>query len=233
MNGKGEIRKAVVLLSGGIDSTVLLHYVVKRLAYARIYTLSFSYGQKHERELAAARCQAGLFADVVEHEEAPLDVLNQLLKGRSSLLSSGDDVPRLDDLTVEEREQPPTYVPNRNLVLLSLAAAFAESRDCGEVFYGAQRQDEYGYWDCTPSFVSRLNETLCLNRHRPVRIEAPFMNKSKGACVQLGVELGVDFTYTWSCYRGGERPCGECPTCRERENAFKESGADDPLQKGE
>jgi len=97
------------------------------------------------------------------------------------------------------------------------------------VFYGAQAQDEYGYWDCTSEFVRRINHVLALNRATPVTVHAPFVMLKKAETVKLGIELGVDFSRTWSCYRGGEKPCGVCPTCVERANAFAAAGAPDPL----
>jgi len=138
-------------------------------------------------------------------------------------------VPDLASLTQEALTQPPTYVPNRNMMLLSMAAAYAEAHDMTEVFYGAQAQDEYGYWDCTRDFLERINGVLSLNRRRPVTVHAPFVSKSKAETVALGVKLGVDFTQTWSCYRGGEAACGACPTCVERLNAFKANGFADPV----
>ncbi len=221
---------ATVLLSGGLDSTVLLHHVVKELGARPVYALSFQYGQKHGRELEMARRQAAaLGAAVAEHRVLDLGFFRELAGGASALVAGGPAVPALAELKSADLDQPMTYVPNRNMMLLSLAAAFAEARGCGTVYYGAQAQDEYGYWDCTVEFVARVNAVLALNRRRPVRVEAPFALKRKSAGVLLGQRLGVDFAQTWSCYRGGERPCGECPTCVERRTAFSEAGIPDPL----
>ena len=140
--------------------------------------------------------------------------------------------PNLADLGETGLDQPPTYVPNRNMMLLSTAVAYAEARGIHNVFYGAQAHDEYGYWDCTPSFIERLNHVLELNRRDVVTVHAPFVDKKKSELVPLGTELGVDFSHTWSCYRGGEIACGTCPTCVERLKAFLEAGADDPLPYG-
>jgi 7-cyano-7-deazaguanine synthase len=219
---------AVILLSGGLDSTVLLHYVGRQLHAGPLYALSFHYGQKHSRELAMARWQAQAAA-VAEHAVVDLTPYQHLIAGGSALVEGGREVPDLAALADDERRQPPTYVPNRNMVLLSLAAAFAESRQCMDVYYGAQAHDEYGYWDCTPDFVVRLNNVLALNRRDPVTVHAPFVGKRKAEGVRLGVELGVDFAHTWSCYRGGQQPCETCPTCVERRQAFAEAGVADPL----
>lgn len=223
-----ESQPAVVLLSGGIDSSVLLHYVARRLDRAPVHALSFHYGQRHARELECARFQAQA-AGVASHETADLAFLGLMLQPGSTLLEGGAPVPDLQNLAPEDLVQPPTYVPNRNTILLSVAAAFAEAHGVTDVFYGAQAQDEYGYWDCTHEFVARLNALLALNRRNPVKIHAPFIDKRKVETVRLGQELGMDFACTWSCYRGGDVACGTCPTCIERLNAFHEAGATDPL----
>ncbi|HNW93460.1 MAG TPA: 7-cyano-7-deazaguanine synthase QueC [bacterium] len=219
---------AVVLLSGGLDSTVLLHYAAKRLDRAPLYALSFCYGQKHAGELEMARWQVRQVPAVAEHRVIDLGFYADLIAGASTLVAGGGAVPDLAALPAADRAQPPTYVPNRNMTLLALAAAAAEARGCAEVYYGAQAQDEYGYWDCTTQFLERVNELLALNRRQPVRVLAPFVAMRKAVEVRLGVELGVDFAHTWSCYRGGERHCGTCPTCVERRTAFREAEVPDP-----
>lgn len=220
---------AVVLLSGGLDSTVLLHYVAKRLKRTPVFALSFRYGQKHDRELAMARWQASQLPEVAEHIELDIGFFQELVGGSAALVHGGPEIPDLSALRDGERDQPPTYVPNRNMVLLALAASCAEGRGCEDVYYGAQAQDEYGYWDCTPDFVKALNQVLALNRRDAVQILAPFAHRRKADGVRLGIELGVDFAHTWSCYRGGAFPCETCPTCVERHHAFAEVGVADPL----
>lgn len=126
--------------------------------------------------------------------------------------------------------QPITYVPNRNMIFLALAAAFAESLGADAVFYGAQRHDLYGYWDTTPDFLERLNHVYALNRKTPVHIRAPFVHHSKADLLRIGLDLGVDYGQTWSCYRGETLACGRCPTCAERLQAFAEVGVPDPLE---
>jgi len=221
-------RRAVVLLSGGIDSSVLLHYAVRTLACAPIHALSFDYGQRHARELECARVQA-VSAGAEAHRIIDVSFLGSLLREGSALLAGGRPVPDLEDLDAAERVQPPTYVPNRNMMLLAVAAAYAEANGIHEVYYGAQAQDEYGYWDCTREFLERINAALALNRKKPVVVCAPFIDKPKAEIVRLGFELDVDFRKTWSCYRGEARACGTCPTCVERRNAFRRAGAVDPL----
>ena len=204
-----------------MDSTTLLHYVKRTLGVGEIYALSLIYGQKHVRELEMAAWQANVVG-VKEHRQIDIGFVGELLQGKSALMNPDVAVPDLADLEESQLLQPPTYVPNRNMILLSLAAAWAESVGAKRVFYGAQAQDRYGYWDCTVDFVARINDVLSLNRETRVAVEAPFAEKSKAELVRMGLDLGVDYTHTWSCYRGGDEPCGACPTCVERERAFSE-----------
>lgn len=226
------ICRAVVLLSGGMDSTTLLWYVARRLGVREIHALSFRYGQKHARELRAARWQARR-AGAAVHRVIDIAAFGPLVAGGGVALTDRRvAVPALARIRPGRKDQPPTYVPNRNMIMLALAAAYAEARGIRDVFYGAQRQDEYGYWDCTPAFVARLNAALALNRREQIRIHAPFVCMRKADELRLGLALGVDFGKTWTCYRGGARPCGECPSCVERARAFREAGAADPLAGG-
>ncbi len=219
---------AVVLLSGGIDSTTLLHYARRALGIEAIYALSFDYGQRHSRELKAAEAQAAAVG-VSEHRILAFPAFGGLTAGSSVLTDLDSDVPNLADIPESDRRQPPTYVPNRNMVLLALAAAYAEANGVQDVYYGAQAQDEYGYWDCTADFLERINALFALNRRDAITIHAPFVDKRKAEVLRVGLDLGVDYARTWTCYRGGDRPCGRCPSCIERAAAFSEAGHVDPL----
>ena len=226
MNTAMPICDVVVLVSGGIDSTVLLHQVCNENKH--VAALSMHYGQRHQKELDCARFQAekvGTRSFLV----LELGMLGTFLKDASALIVDGAAVPDLKALKDTEREQPPTYVPNRNMILLSVAAAYAETIGASTIYYGAQAQDEYGYWDCTVPFLDCINATLALNRKNSIVVEAPLIQNSKADNVRLGLELGVDFSQTWSCYRGGELACGVCPTCVERIKAFETLGYTDPL----
>ncbi len=163
------------------------------------------------------------------HQIVDMAFLGGLIQGGTSLVTGGAAVPDFAALSPSSLDQPPTYVPNRNMILLSLAAAYAEAQGIREVFYGAQAHDEYGYWDCTRAFLTRINATLALNRRDAVTIHAPLIGKRKAELVRMGRALGIDFVQTWSCYRGGEKACGTCPTCVERLKAFAEVGLIDPL----
>ena len=222
------MRKAVILLSGGIDSSTLLHMISAREVGVELYALSFQYGQKHSRELRMAAWQAEA-AGVCDHQIMDISFFSDLVGQGSVLTAIGSSVPDLTDLTEKELDQPPTYVPNRNMMLLSLAAAFAESRGVQRVCYGAQAQDQYGYWDCTEAFVERMNTVFSLNRRDPIQVEAPFVGCSKADVVKIGLEIGVDYAHTWTCYRGDAKPCLACPSCVERADAFRGAGIKDPL----
>jgi len=219
---------AVVLVSGGIDSSVLLHHVARNLKHAPVHVLSFNYGQRHSKEIECARWQADA-VDAEAHRIIDISFLGGLVRGASALIAGGRAVPAFTKLAEEELDQPPTYVPNRNMILLSIGGAYAEAHRIRNVFYGAQALDEYGYWDCTPDFLERVNGVLSLNRRERVTIHAPFIEKKKSDSIRLGQELGVLFTQTWSCYRGETKACGVCPTCVERLKAFKEVGVEDPI----
>lgn len=221
--------RCVVLLSGGIDSTVLLHRIAKERGGAAIHALSFDYGQRHSRELDCAAAQAQAVG-VSAQRTINMTFVGELLRDGSALIAGGDAVPDLKSLDEQALAQPPTYVPNRNMLLLSLAAAYAEANGIREIYYGAQAQDEYGYWDCTVEFLERINATLALNRRDAVAVHAPLVSASKADNVREGLALDVDFAQTWSCYRGGAKACGTCPTCVERLNAFATVGAEDPLE---
>lgn len=220
---------AVVLLSGGMDSTVLLYHVAREIQCPEIHALSFNYGQRHSRELACAAAQAKRLS-VADHRVMDITFMGALIQNGSALIEGGAEVPDLESIPAGDLGQPPTYVPNRNMMLLSMAAAYAEAHGMTDVYYGAQAQDEYGYWDCTRDFLRRINEVLVLNRKKPVTIHGPFISKSKAEVVAMGLKLGIDFAQTWSCYRGGESACGSCPTCVERLNAFRDNNVADPLR---
>jgi 7-cyano-7-deazaguanine synthase len=220
--------KAVVLLSGGIDSTTLLVYLCKRLCVPEVRAISFRYGQKHSREVEMAEWQASR-AGVAEHRVVEAPQIGALTHGGSALTDDAIEVPTLEELSEKDKSQPPTYVPNRNMMLLSMAAAYAESSQTTSVYYGAQAQDEYGYWDCTVEFLERINSALALNRRNAVQVEAPFMSWRKADIIRLGDELGVDYDFTWTCYRGETEPCGRCPSCVERGRAFAEAREEQPM----
>lgn len=215
---------SVAIVSGGMDSVTLLHHLIK-VEKRSPAVITFGYGQKHDKEIEYAKTQAALLG-CENHLVLDLALLRPLF-ANSALVSRETAVPDIMDVLGDP--QPATYVPNRNMIFLALAVAYAETQGVSDVFYGAQRHDVYGYWDTTPQFLERLNQVYNLNRKTPVMIEAPFVQYSKADILRQGLELDVDYHLTWSCYEGREVACGRCPTCAERLKAFEEVGLQDPL----
>lgn len=213
--------KAVLTYSGGLDSTVLLYHL--RAGGHELRCLSVDYGQRHRRELEAA---AGICRDAgVELQVADLRSLRGLLAGSS--LTSDIAVP---EGHYAEENMKVTVVPNRNMILLSVAIGWAVSLQYDAVAYAAHRGDHTIYPDCRPEFAEAVARVASLCDWRPIRLEAPFIAMSKADIVREGARLGVPFERTWSCYQGGEVHCGRCGTCVERREAFVLAGVADPTR---
>jgi 7-cyano-7-deazaguanine synthase len=215
---------SIAIVSGGMDSVTMLYYLVKEMGLQPAI-ITFLYGQKHDKEVALAQEQARLVG-CTEHLVLDLGHLRPLFT-TSALVADNITIPKMADVTGDP--QPITYVPNRNMIFLALAAAYAESHQVSDIYYGAQSHDLYGYWDTTPEFLENLNQVYNLNRKSVIQIKAPFVNHSKTDILQKGLELGVNYGRTWSCYKGQELACGQCPTCAERLQAFANVGVVDPL----
>ncbi len=217
--------KAVVLLSGGLDSSVAL-YLAKSKRF-EVIALSFDYGQRHARELRAAK-EIAKKAGVTDHQ---IVSLNMTSWGGSSLTDKNIEV---EDGDVNRDDIPVTYVPARNMIFLSVAASVAEANEAQDIFIGVSEVDYSGYVDCRQEFIDAMEKAVNLGtvmgaeRDMPIKIHAPFVNMTKSEEIKLGMELGVDFSLTWSCYRGGEKPCGKCDSCLLRAKAFAEAGFEDP-----
>lgn len=212
----------VCIVSGGLDSVTLLHYLRKKINREPA-AITFQYGQRHLKEVALAEEQASLLKLI--HKTVDITPLAELWFS-SSLIDNHLSIPSAAD--VEPNSQPSTYVPNRNMIFLSLAIAWAETIGVKEVYYGAQKHSIYGYWDTTPEFVEYTNNVYKLSPNH-IRIVAPFLNFAKEDILRIGIELGVDYSKTWSCYAGDEIACGICPTCVERLKAFEALGVADPV----
>ncbi len=216
--------KAVVLLSGGLDSTTAL-YLAKSEGH-EVYAISFDYGQKHSRELESARRVAEKVG-VVSHQVVSL---NLSLWGGSSLT---DEKMAIEDGDVDRNDIPMTYVPARNMVFLSVAASMAEAVGAQHIYIGVSQVDYSGYVDCRKVFIDAMENAINLGTvmsaelGQKIEVHAPFINMTKADEIRLGEKLGVDFGLTWSCYRGGEKPCGTCDSCLLRAKAFKEAGVID------
>ena len=222
------MKKAVVLLSGGLDSSTCMA-IAKREGY-ELYALSFEYGQRHDRELESARAIARHFG-AKEHMILRLE-LNRI--GGSALTDENIDVPENRDEEHMADEIPVTYVPARNTILLSYALAYAEVKDVDAIYIGANALDYSGYPDCRPEYYSAFEEVARLGTKRgvegrPIEIKYPLIEMSKADIIRTGMELGVPYELTWSCYKGGEKACGVCDSCRLRLKGFREAGYEDPL----
>ena len=226
-----EQGKALVLASAGLDSTTLLAYAVDRYGAENVHALSIQYGQKHEREMESARMVAAHYG-VQLHT---MDLTPVFAESDSSLLShSTQDIPHesyADQLEAGDTPLVSTYVPFRNGLFLSSAAAMALSLGCSTLYYGAHHDDWAGsaYPDCSPEFVEAMAQAIEQGTGGELRMQAPFVSWSKADIVKLGLDLHVPYALTWSCYEGGERPCGACATCIDRARAFEENGEVDPL----
>lgn len=221
-------QKAVVLLSGGLDSSTAL-----AIAYQQgfeLYTLSFDYGQRHQREVEAAAAIARHY-HVLEQKTVHID----LRAFGGSALTSDIAVPH--SRTIEEMGQdiPITYVPARNTIFLSFALAYAEVRGANDIFLGINAIDYSGYPDCRPEYLeayeqmANLATKASIQDGRRVHIHAPLLRMGKADIIRAGVELGVPYQATWSCYEGDELACGTCDSCLLRLAGFSEAGLQDPI----
>ena len=210
----------VVIYSGGMDSFTLLH--LARSRGLKVHALSFNYGPRHVRELEAARavCQAG----GIPHKVIDIRAMSEVMAGSS--LTSDAEVP---EGHYEEDSMKSTVVPNRNMILLSLATGYAVTVGAGAVWYGAHGGDHAIYPDCRPEFVEKMDAVCRIANYEPVGIEAPFMALDKGEILAEGLKLGLDYSQTWTCYNGRDKACGRCGSCVERLEAFAAHGLEDPL----
>lgn len=229
-----QAKKAVVSLSGGLDSTTLLYLLVNQLGRANVHALSFDYNQRHSIELVQAKKTCTRLG--VKQKIIDISFMGEMAADVSAMVKGDVETPTMDD--VKDDPQPATYMPNRNMILLSIAAGFAECIGADTIALGIQKIDSYGYWDTTPEFYEAAESLLSLNRKSPITFAAPFLNLTKVEEIALGLEIGVHFEETWTCYnpvaieKDGSTlytPCSNCPSCHERSKAFARAKATDTL----
>lgn len=214
------MHRILVLLSGGMDSATAVATYVK--TGKQVSGISFEYGQRHSKELLAASA-------IAEHYGIPhqiIDLSGASIAFQGSALTSADiDVP---DGHYEDETMKKTVVPNRNMVMLSIAVAYAISREIPYVAYAAHAGDHFIYPDCRPEFFMAMSEAIKTGNDPAPTLLAPFIDKSKADIAEIGFRLNVPYEKTWSCYKGDTHHCGTCGTCTERREAFKLGGVIDP-----
>lgn len=219
-----RMKKAVVLLSGGLDSATIL-YDAMRQGF-RPECLIFSYGQRHRKEIGHAK-------RIAKRAKCPYKLVNIALPWQgSSLLDRSMRLPTRSK--IDPKHIPSTYVPARNIIFLSFAASYAEAIAAKAVFIGANAIDYSGYPDCRPQFFKSFERLIKCGMKagvegRQIKIVAPLVHKTKAQIIRLGSRMNVPYELTWSCYKGAHRPCGVCESCRLRAKGFQEAGVKDPI----
>ena len=220
------MEKALVLMSGGVDSTTCLAMAVYKYKKENVVALSVSYGQKHAREIAAAEDLTNYYG--VEHIK--IDLAPMFAYSDCTLLShTEEEIPHTsyaEQLKKTDGVPVSTYVPYRNGLFLSAAASIALSKGCQVIYYGAHSDDAAGsaYPDCSAAFHEAIAQAIYLGSGKQLQVYAPFVDKTKADVVRIGKTLGVPYERTWSCYEGKDKPCGVCGTCRDRKAAFVANG---------
>lgn len=228
MDASNSPKSCVVLFSGGMDSTVVLYHAIRN--YDIITALLIDYGQRNATEIAVA---SNTIVSLLDKEQKSIgfqkiEVPLKSIGFKSALTQTDIAVPKMKEVIGDPQND--AYVPNRNMIFLSLAVGMAESCNTDTVLYGAAKADDTsGFWDCTLGFRNRLNTILSLNRRNQIKIEAPLIEKTKKEIIEYGVELGVDFTKTRTCYTEHLQACGECPSCSARLAGFVQAKLIDPI----
>ncbi|MBA6233769.1 MULTISPECIES: 7-cyano-7-deazaguanine synthase QueC [unclassified Colwellia] len=212
--------KVVVIYSGGMDSFTVLNRALHD--GKEVFALTFDYGQRHVKEIeyASTVCQSLN----VNHKVIDISSINQLLAGSS--LTDDIDIPQGH---YEAESMKSTVVPNRNMILLSLAVGYAVSVGASQVYYGAHSGDHAIYPDCRPEFVMKMNEVCKIANYESVEIFSPYLTVTKSDILTDGLKMGLKYDNTWTCYNGREKACGQCGACQERLEAFSDNNMTDPL----
>lgn len=222
--------KALVLFSGGLDSSTCLALAIEKYGKENVIALSISYGQKHSKEINAARAVAEYYGtELVYLDLAPIFEGSDcaLLEGSDQAIPKGDYA---NQLLSSDGKPVSTYVPFRNGLFLSCAASVALSRGCGVIYYGVHSDDAAGsaYPDCSSDFNNHMSKAISIGSAQQLKVVAPFVDRTKADVVAQGLRLGVPYELTWSCYEGNDKPCGCCGTCIDRAKAFAANGVKDP-----
>lgn len=218
--------KAVTIMSGGLDSTTLLSHIIKQNVYDEIYVLSFNYGQRHSKELEYAKASILELGNKFNITHKIIDITSiQDFISVGSIVGL-EDVPHA---MYDDDSQKKTIVPNRNMIMLSIAAGYACKVGAKHLYYGAHKSDYAIYPDCRLEFIKALDTAIHLgNINEGIELKAPFAQRTKDEIVMLGINMGTRLDLTWSCYEGKERPCLKCGTCLERTEAFMKNNHQDP-----
>jgi 7-cyano-7-deazaguanine synthase len=225
--------KALVLLSGGIDSSTVLAIAVSMYKADNVIALNLVYGQKHNKERECARLQTKHWGvQLIEEDLSSVfkfDKSSALLEGSTTEMPKESYAKQLEDMGGSGVVK--TYVPYRNGLFLSYAAAVAIQLKCSKIYYGAHADDAVGgaYPDCTETFVNSIRVAIWEGSGWEVALEAPLIQMNKSEVIEMGMQYKVPFEHTWSCYVGKDKPCGTCGTCIDRIAAFRSNGAEDPL----
>lgn len=226
--------KALVLSSGGIDSTTCLGLAIQKYGKENVISASLYYGQKHDKELECARKIADYYG--IKHIEDDVSGVMKYASQVCTLMKGGKEIKHESyEQQIKENGFVDSYVPFRNGLFLSIAAAYAVSlfpnMEC-EIYYGAHADDAAGnaYADCTPEFSKAMGEAINLGTYNRVKVVSPFIDYTKAMVVRVGLDLQVPYHLTWSCYEGHEKQCGVCGTCRDRKAAFEANGVKDPVE---
>ena len=213
-------KDSVIIVSGGMDSVTLLYEYKDRIALG----ISFDYGSNHNsKEIPFAKLHCERLG--IKHITIPLDFMHQYFK--SSLLEGADAIP---EGHYEDENMKSTVVPFRNGIMLAIAAGIAESNGLSNVMIANHGGDHAIYPDCRPEFISAMSQATKTGSYNGVTVLAPYTNISKSDIARHGKALGIDYTETWSCYKGGEKHCGKCGTCVERKEALQEAGIEDKTE---
>jgi 7-cyano-7-deazaguanine synthase len=223
-----DVTKVAVSLSGGLDSTTLLYMLVDKYGKDNVFALSFFYQQKQNIELELAKKSCEKLA--VNHQIIDLSFVGELNKKTSANII-GTDIEMPTILEVLGDPTPSTYVSFRNQLFTTILLSYAETNDCGAVALGLNSNDQYNYWDTTPEFVERMQALADLNRTGRIELFTPLVNLNKTEEIKIGMDLGVDYSLTMTCYNPeAGHSCGKCASCAERVAGFKNNGLVDPIQ---